>query len=114
MLRPRRRFALALVGAVIAMPEIGEAAAPAKSRATIVIASDQPAAQHSGRGAYVMQTAWASDRGYRTSSNHPQRGRSSSAAAGSSTQLPGGRRYYGGRYFGNFNNRFYGPQYGYF
>ena len=28
--------------------------------------------------------------------------------------LPYGRTYYGGRYFGNFNNRFYGPQYGYF
>lgn len=28
--------------------------------------------------------------------------------------LPRGRRYYGGRYFGSFNNRFYGPQYGYF
>lgn len=29
-------------------------------------------------------------------------------------QLPRGRRYLNGRYFGNFNNRFYGPQYGYF
>jgi hypothetical protein len=28
--------------------------------------------------------------------------------------LPQGRRYYGGRYFGQFNNRFYGPQYGNF
>lgn len=28
--------------------------------------------------------------------------------------LPRGRRYYNGRYFGNLNNRFYGPQYGYF
>jgi hypothetical protein len=28
--------------------------------------------------------------------------------------LPRGRRYYGGRYFGAFSNRFYGPQYGYF
>ena len=28
--------------------------------------------------------------------------------------LPRGRRYYGGRYFGSFNDRFYGPQYGYF
>jgi hypothetical protein len=28
--------------------------------------------------------------------------------------LPRGRRYYGGRYFGSFNNRFYSPQYGYF
>ncbi len=26
--------------------------------------------------------------------------------------LPRGRRYYGGRYFGSFNNRFYSPQYG--
>lgn len=28
--------------------------------------------------------------------------------------LPRGRRYYNNRYFGNFNNRYYGPQYGYF
>ena len=28
--------------------------------------------------------------------------------------LPRGRAYYNNRYFGNFNNRFYGPQYGYF
>ena len=31
-----------------------------------------------------------------------------------SRRLPTGRRYYNGRYFGDFNNRFYGPQYGYF
>jgi hypothetical protein len=30
------------------------------------------------------------------------------------TGLPRGRRYYNGRYFGDFNNRFYSPQYGYF
>ena len=28
--------------------------------------------------------------------------------------LPSGRLYLGGRYFGQFNNRFYGPQYGNF
>lgn len=28
--------------------------------------------------------------------------------------LPRGRRYFGGRYFGQFNNRYYGPQYGNF
>jgi len=28
--------------------------------------------------------------------------------------LPVGRRYFGGRYFGQFNNRYYGPQYGNF
>lgn len=28
--------------------------------------------------------------------------------------LPRGRRYYGGRFFGSFNDRFYGPQYGNF
>jgi hypothetical protein len=28
--------------------------------------------------------------------------------------VPGGRTYYNGRYYGNYNNRFYGPQYGYF
>lgn len=29
-------------------------------------------------------------------------------------QLPRGQVYYGGRYFGSFNNRYYGPQYGNF
>jgi hypothetical protein len=28
--------------------------------------------------------------------------------------LPTGRSYFGNRYYGNFNNRFFGPQYGYF
>lgn len=30
------------------------------------------------------------------------------------SRLPSGRSYYQGRYYGNLNNRFYGPQYGYF
>lgn len=30
------------------------------------------------------------------------------------TGLPMGRTYYNGRYFGNYNNLLYGPQYGYF
>ena len=30
------------------------------------------------------------------------------------TPFPRGRVYQGDRYFGNFNNRYYGPQYGYF
>lgn len=30
------------------------------------------------------------------------------------SRLPSGRNYYQGRYYGNLNNRFYGPQYGYF
>jgi hypothetical protein len=34
--------------------------------------------------------------------------------AGGTAGLPRGRRYYNGRYFGGFNNRFYSPQYGYF
>ncbi len=34
--------------------------------------------------------------------------------ASSRSRLPAGRSYYQGRYYGNFNNRFYGPQYGYF
>ena len=33
---------------------------------------------------------------------------------GRTFQLPTGRTYYNGRYYGNLNNRFYGPQYGYF
>lgn len=34
--------------------------------------------------------------------------------SGSVGRLPSGRNYYQGQYYGNFNNRFYGPQYGYF
>lgn len=29
-------------------------------------------------------------------------------------RLPRGQVYFNGRYFGDFNNRFFGPQYGYF
>jgi hypothetical protein len=32
----------------------------------------------------------------------------------SRSRLPAGRSYYQGRYYGHLNNRFYGPQYGYF
>lgn len=44
------------------------------------------------------------------------RGQSPGAPSGfrGLTSLPRGRAYYNNRYFGNFNNRFYGPQYGYF
>ena len=40
--------------------------------------------------------------------------RNSGRRTNSSNRLPTGRRYYNGRYYGNFNNRYYGPQYGYF
>ena len=47
-----------------------------------------------------------------------RRGRSGSSEMDRSRTLPNGlprgRAYYNGRYYGNFNNRFYGPQYGYF
>lgn len=49
--------------------------------------------------------------------NRPATGRGNAEVNGVSPNeqgLPRGRRYYGGRYFGSFNNRFYGPQYGYF
>lgn len=37
------------------------------------------------------------------------------AASGAArNRLPAGRSYYQGRYYGHLNNRFYGPQYGYF
>lgn len=36
------------------------------------------------------------------------------ASRTSTGRLPSGRNYYQGQYYGNFNNRFYGPQYGYF
>ncbi len=37
-----------------------------------------------------------------------------SPGVGGPATLPRGRAYYNNRYFGNFNNRYYGPQYGYF
>lgn len=57
-----------------------------------------------------------------TQNDHPARnvrgsGASSSVQSesrGSTSRLPSGRNYYQGQYYGNFNNRFYGPQYGYF
>ena len=54
---------------------------------------------HAGPGPYRGGSAYA-----------PSPGTSPNGAPG----LPRGRRYYGGRYFGTFNDRFYGPQYGYF
>jgi hypothetical protein len=54
---------------------------------------------------------------YQVSQSNHHRHRQSGARRNSSNSLqslPAGRRYYNGRYFGNFNNRFYGPQYGYF
>ncbi len=49
-----------------------------------------------------------------TRRNRRTNARSGYSSGGMNQALPGGRRYYGGRYFGNFNNRYYGPQYGYF
>ena len=48
--------------------------------------------------------------------NCPQYGANSRRGSGRGMRggVPGGRTYYNGRYFGNYNNRFYGPQYGYF
>jgi hypothetical protein len=48
--------------------------------------------------------------------NCPQNGGSYRQGSGRTTRggVPGGRTYYNGRYYGNYNNRFYGPQYGYF
>ena len=48
---------------------------------------------------------------YRTNSHGASYGRGARSMRGG---LPGGRTYYNGRYYGNYNNRFYGPQYGYF
>ncbi len=48
--------------------------------------------------------------------NCPQNGASNRRGSGRAMRggVPGGRAYYNGRYYGNYNNRFYGPQYGYF
>jgi hypothetical protein len=43
----------------------------------------------------------------------PSAGCPTGRAAGRAYGLPRGRRYYNGRYFGPFNSRFVGPQYGY-
>jgi len=50
--------------------------------------------------------------GYSAGGRHLHRLRGSTTVR--TRELPRGRTYYNGRYYGNFNNRFYGPQYGYF
>jgi len=109
MLIHRRVIALALFAAT-AMPAVAAGATEQKSapRAT------SPSRSAPTRRDYVTRTVWASDARQPSAYRTPQRGRPVGGVPGSPGNLPAGRRYYGGRYFGNFNNRIYGPQYGYF
>jgi hypothetical protein len=60
---------------------------------------------HSGAGA-----AWGGAGGFNAGRGYG----GADVDSGPITGLPRGRRYYGGRFFGSFNNRYYGPQYGNF
>lgn len=60
------------------------------------------------RGPVVSRGLFGSFRGAGTRTSRAQ------GDAYGRPQLPRGQVYYGGRYFGGFNNRFYGPQYGNF
>ncbi len=64
---------------------------------------------HCAAAPYAHYHPGAGGPGYRSSNSGIAPG-----AAGPVTGLPRGRRYYGGRFFGSFNNRYYSPQYGYF
>ena len=68
---------------------------------------------HPQPGSYLSQAPRLSQTGGYMTYGYERRGPGRRPAS-MNNSLPAGRRYYGGRYFGNFNNRFYGPQYGYF
>jgi len=76
--------------------------------------ADEPAVcPHCGK---VHPPGNTHNQGYISNSNHSNHGHYPSSGPGSNGNygLPQGRRYNNGRYFGNFLNRYYGPQYGYF
>ena len=92
-------------------------------RCVVLFAAAAPAAEaRAGGPGHVGDDAWhrpmvETGRGFdgpydRVGTRHRNGG--SPAAFRGTGVPPFGRRYYGNRYFGNFNNRFYGPQYGYF
>lgn len=61
-------------------------------------------------GGYVEEQSFV----YRLFNFRPWTAQSRAVRSAGAPGLPQGRRYYGGRYFGQFNNRYYGPQYGNF
>jgi hypothetical protein len=68
-------------------------------------------AESSGTG---LRHRWTLFGRFRGNSTGAGAARGAGINATGTTGLPRGRRYYNGRYFGSFNNRFYSPQYGYF
>jgi hypothetical protein len=104
-----RTLALCVVLSSAAAP----AACVAESGLTTVAQAASPRPQILVVDDGVSTAAWTSDMPRRKSAAARSRSQRSAYGNGGS-QLPAGRRYYNGRYFGNFNNRFYGPQYGYF
>jgi hypothetical protein len=88
---------------------------------TAAVASDEPVFEPewnrpSARDSCGCSVDCESDSGFvhRLFNFRPWNVQSRSAQTIGTPGLPRGRRYYGGRYFGQFNNRFYGPQYGNF
>lgn len=83
-----------------------------------LVASTSFAQEQRGRGRWLAPRAgntyqaqpWAP----RMQAGFSTQGMGTRSPAPGRSQLPAGRSYYQGRYFGNLNNRFYGPQYGYF
>ncbi len=78
--------------------------------AATTVVHDQVLASPHNEENPVSKAGWNAKRTCRSADCRRRRNFSS----GANKSLPGGRRYYNGRYFGNFNNRYYGPQYGYF
>jgi hypothetical protein len=65
--------------------------------------------------ASVGSTGWAGPPRTNSALLHgSQFGRAQYSSRTGPRRLPTSRTYYNGHYYGNFNNRFYGPQYGYF
>jgi hypothetical protein len=107
----RRLFILGSITAasLIAWPEATRAQqANVASYYPAVATAPMQAAGSSGRR-WLLFGHW---RAGSAANSQAQPGIDSNATG--TTGLPRGRRYYNGRYFGSFNNRFYSPQYGYF
>lgn len=87
-----------------AAEEYSEPAAEPQFSPVIMDGNSQQCCCHEADGGFIHRLfnfrPWTVESRMRTSAGTPG--------------LPRGRRYFGGRYFGQFNNRFYGPQYGNF
>ena len=84
-------------------------------RSSVVVAEYAPPSQPAVAADEIAPAGFATKARLTKSRQRGRRyNRNSSIEGSAGSSLPSGRRYYNGRYFGNLNNRFYGPQYGYF